>query len=74
MSEKKSLLAQINAKERLASQDSPFAKEEKTKPLRVKESKYKLINEVAFKQSKTKVDVLDSIIEAGIKALGLANK
>lgn len=74
MPEKKSLLNQIHAKERLESKTSPFAKEEKTKPLRVKESKYELINEVAYKQKKTKVDVLDTILEAGISALNLINK
>lgn len=54
MPEKKSLLNQIHAKERLESKTSPFAKEEKTKPLRVKESKYEFINEVAYKQKKLK--------------------
>lgn len=71
MPEKKSLLDQLNVKDKLESRDSPFAKEEKTKPLRIRESKYDLVNMIAFKTGTKKVDVLDNILEAGIKKLKL---
>lgn len=72
MAEKKSLLDQIRAKDTIGK--SPFAKDEKTRPLRIKESKYDLINRIAFEQHKTKVEVIDEILEAGIKKLHLLEK
>lgn len=74
MTEKKSLLNSINAKEKLQSGNSPFAKKEKTQAIRIYQSKFDLINLIAFKENKTKKQVSDEILEAGIKKLKLLDK
>lgn len=67
MAEKKSLLGQIDAKSHLENSDSPFNKKEKTKPMRIRESYYEEIREIAFKQKIKMVDVLDDVLKRGLK-------
>ncbi|WP_034993923.1 hypothetical protein [Liquorilactobacillus vini] len=74
MAEKKSLLGQLNTKEVLQSGDTPFAKKERTKTLRVKESTYDLVNLISFKTGKTKNVVTDEIMDEGIRSLKLKEK
>ena len=74
MAEKKSLLGKLNTKDVLQSGDTPFAKKEKTRTLRVRESTYDLVNLIAFKTGKTKNVITDEIMDAGIRKLKLKEK
>lgn len=74
MTEKKSLLDALNVKDTLENPTSPFAKNEPTKSIRVVESKYNLIKLLSFEQDKTKSEVVENILDAGIKRLKLQDK
>lgn len=74
MTEKKSLLHALDVKSTLDNPTSPFAKTEPTKSIRVAESKYNLIKLLSFEQDKTKSEVVENILDAGIKRLKLQDK
>lgn len=67
MAEKKSLLEQINAQEQLDHPISPFKQKEKTKPIRIKESLYAEIRDIAFKNNAKMVDIAEELLNRGLK-------
>jgi hypothetical protein len=48
------------------SKKSPFAKKEKTHPIRIRDSQYEKIRLIAFKKKKKMIDVLDELLQNAI--------
>lgn len=74
MSEKKSLLGEINAKEELENPNSPFKKKETTKAIRIRKSYYDEMRQIAFDKDKKIVDIAEEIFKRGLKNYKRSNK
>lgn len=63
MTNKKSFLDSIDTEELLNSETSPFAKKsKKSKPVQIREYQYKQLKEIAFKEEKTIIEVVEDIL------------
>ncbi|WEV41293.1 hypothetical protein [Lactobacillus sp. ESL0681] len=60
------LLGSININDGDFNKKSPFAKKEKAKPIRIRESQYESIREIAFKKHMKMVDVIEQMLQKAI--------
>lgn len=67
MTNKKSFLDDINTDGLLKSEQSPFAKKsKKSKPVQIREYQYKQLKEIAFKEDKSIIEVVEELLNKSL--------